>query len=368
LVEAWVPLRTGDVKPPVRWHDEPVSDLWGRLDSLIDRAPSEDDLRSHRLEVPAARRFRAVGRDVPEDFVAQERLAGLRLLTAPLVLERLREAYDGRVVVLKGLEVGMHYPDPALRAFGDIDVLVDDASKAQRALLAAGFVEVGEPELYVDIHHLRPLAADGLPLPVEVHSRPKWLDPLEPPPTTALVEAAVDSRTGVEGILTLPPEHHALLLAVHSWAHEPLRRLRDLLDVAAVAEVSDRAEIERLARAWGVLRLWRATDAAVTTLFFGERPSWALRLWAQNLHRVRERTVLENHLQRWLSDFWAMPTSTAARRVPRRIADDLGPEGDEGWGSKARRTGLALRNAFRARSKHDRELEGRSRRRNQPFG
>jgi len=359
------PRRRGDVKRSGRWHDEPVPDLWGRLDSLIDRAPSEDDLRSHRLEVPAARRFRAVGRDVPEDFVAQERLAGLRLLTAPLVLERLRDAYDGPVVVLKGLEAGMQYPDPALRAFGDIDVLVDDAPEAQRALLAAGFIEVGEPELYVDIHHLRPLAAEGLPLPVEVHSRPKWLDPLEPPPTSALMEAAVAGGTGVEGILALPPEHHALLLAVHSWAHEPLRRLRDLLDVAAVADVADRAQIERLARAWGVLRLWRATDAAIGAVFFGEGPSWALRLWAQNLHRVRERTVLENHLQRWLSDFWAMPVATAGRRVPRRIADELRPEGNEGWRAKGRRTALALRNALRARSEHDRELD---KRRNQPFG
>ena len=337
-----------------------MPDLWRRLETLIDRAPSDDDLRSHRLEVPAARRFRTVGRAVPDDCVAQERLAGLRLLTAPLVLERLRHGYDGRIVVLKGVEVGVHYPDPAMRAFGDIDVLVDDAAEAQRALLAAGFVEVGEPELYVDIHHLRPLAVDGLPLPVEVHSRPKWLDPLEPPPTSDLLAAAVDGRTGVAGVLALPPEHHALVLAVHSWAHEPLRRLRDLLDVAAVAQAADRAEIERLARAWGVDRLWRATDAAIAAVFYGERPSSALRIWAQNLHLARERTVLENHLQRWLSDFWALPPASAARRVPRRFADEFRPEGDEGWRAKAGRTVLAVRNASRARSQHDRELEGRS--------
>ena len=356
------------MSPAGRWHDAPVGDLWRRLDSLIDRAPSDDDLRSHQLEVPAARRFRSVGRPVPEDFVGQERLAGVRLLTAPLVLERLRNAYEGRIVVLKGLEVGARYPDPAMRPFGDIDVLVDDAAEAQRALLAAGFVEVGEPELYVDIHHLRPLAADGLPLPVEVHSRPKWLEPLRPPPTAELIDAAVEGSTGVDGILTLPLEHHALLLAVHSWAHEPLRRLRDLLDIAALAQAADREEIDRLARAWGVRRLWGATDSAIAGVFFGERPSWALRLWAQNLHRVRERTVLENHLQRWLSDFWAMPPTLAARRLPRRVGDAIRPEGDEGWRAKGRRTALALRNASRARSYHDRELEDRAERRNQPFG
>jgi putative nucleotidyltransferase-like protein len=360
----------GDVRAPARWHDWHVlvgsgsggRGLWEAVDRLIDRAPSEDDLRSHRLEVLAARRFRSVGRPVPEDFVDQERRAAIAALMAPRVLERVREAYDGPALVFKGPEVAARYPDPALRAYGDIDLLVPDADKAQRALLAGGFRLVGEPELYIDIHHLRPVLADGLPLIVEIHSRPKWVEQLTPPAVDRLFDSAEPSATGVTGMLAPVPAAHALLLAVHSWAHEPLRRLRDLIDVAAVAAAADADEINRLAQSWHVDRVWRTTLAAVQALL-GERPTpWALRLWAQNLARVRERTVLENHLQRWLSDFWALPPRDAVRGLPQTFVDEVGPGGDEGWREKVSRTALAVRNASRRRSQHDRQLDERTRR------
>lgn len=343
----------------MRMVEPPLDALWERLEAAIDRAPTDGDIRSHRLEIPAARRFRAVGRNVPEDFVAQERLAGLRLLTAPLVLERLRAAYDGRVVVFKGPEVGTHYPDPTLRAFGDIDVFVDDATEAQRALLAAGFVEVGDPSLYVDIHHLRPVAVDGLPLSVEVHSRPKWIEGIDPPATRVLLDAAVPGSSGVEGISGLPPEHHALLLAVHSWAHEPLRRIRDVLDIALVARSADRRAVAELAQAWRVERLWRTTIAAADALFTdGSRPL-ALRVWARNLDRARERTVFENHVQRWLSNFWVLGPEEAVSRLPAILVDEVSPDEGETWRAKLARSALAVRNVGRAKSQHDVQVDER---------
>jgi hypothetical protein len=362
--------QAGDVRTPGRCHHLVVeasrsSDgdgLWGAVEALIDRAPSDDDLRSHRLEVPAARRLRARGRVVPPDFVEQERRAAIAALMAGRVLEQVRAAYDGPALVFKGPEIAARYPDPALRGYGDIDLLVPDADAAQRALLAAGFRLVGDPELYIDIHHLRPVLADGMPLPIEVHSRPKWVDSLRPPATELLFDEAVPSATGVAGMLAPDPARHALLLAVHSWAHEPLRRLRDMIDIAAVAAAAEPGKIDALARAWGVERIWQTSSAAVAALF-GKRPTpWALRLWAQNLARVRERTVLENHLQRWLSDFWALPPLIAARGVPQTLVDELGPGGDERWREKAARTALAVRNASRRRSQHDRELDERARR------
>jgi hypothetical protein len=340
---------------------KPTSRLWSAIDALIDRAPSVDDLRSHRLEVLAGRRLRARGLTVPEDFAAQERFAGIASLTAPLLLERVAGVVGVEAIVLKGPEAAAFYPDSTLRGFGDVDLLVREPLVVQRALRAAGFELVGEPELYVDIHHLRPLAVPGIPLALEVHSRPKWVEPLFPPPVDELFEAAVPGTTGVDGMLRLPAAHHALLLAVHSWAHEPLRRLHDLIDVAAVAAQADRAEIDALARRWGVAPLWRTTIAAADAMFAGGARPLALRLWAQNLVRVRERTVLENHLQRWLSDFWALSPRTALRRVPQTFAYELGPEGGEGWRAKLGRAGLAVRNASRRRSHHDRELEARSR-------
>ena len=210
--------------------------LWRRVDALIDSAPSEGDLRSHRLEVLAARRLRAAGRVVPPDFMMQERLAAIAAITAPRVLECVAAAYPRRAIVLKGPEVAALYPAPGMRNYWDIDLLVEDSEEAHLTLRQAGFEPVGDPALYVGIHHLRPLRPPAMPLPVEIHSRPKWLADHPPPPVTELFDAAIPSITGVDGILTLPPAHHALLLAVHSWAHEPLRRLRDMVDIAAMAE------------------------------------------------------------------------------------------------------------------------------------
>lgn len=335
-------------------------ELWQAVDRLVDRAPSLDDLRSHRLELFAARRWRALGVPVPADLLEQERRAAIGVLAARLLLERVRSSYDGEIVLLKGLDVAARYPDPALRAFGDLDLLVADAPAAQAGLLAAGFEEVGDPSLFVDIHHLRPLRWPDLPLVVEIHSRPKWIDggPAAPP-IAELLAAAVPAEQGVQ---VLPPAHHALLLAAHSWAHEPLRRLRDLIDIAVMAEAAGRAEVAELARDWRLERLWRVTIATADAVLFGRSRPWALRLWAQNLEKVRERTVLENHLQRWFSDFSVMPPAAAAARLPATIGSELRPEGDEGWGNKLSRSRRAMRNATRRRSAHDDEL-ARSRRR-----
>jgi Uncharacterised nucleotidyltransferase len=334
-------------------------DVWEAVDRLIDRAPTEDDLRAHRLEVLAARRYRILGLPVPPDFVAQERLSGLVALTTPLVMERVRAAYHGPAIVLKGPQVAARYPDPGMRVYGDIDLLVPDARAAQNALLADGFQLVGEPEKYVDIHHLRPLAVNGLPIHVEIHSRPKWVAGKAPPATEILLEAARRCATDVPGVLALPPTHEAVLLAAHSWAHEPLLRLRDLIDVAVVAREADRAEMNALARAWGINKIWATTIAAIDSLFANERMPWALRLWAQNLPRVRERTVLESHLQRWLSDFWALSPSAAALGLPRRFLEEIRPMRGEGWRDKFSRTSLAFGNATRRRSHHDRAVDER---------
>ena len=335
------------------------SELWDAVDRIVDRAPSLGDLASHRLELVAARRWRAQGKDVPLAVVEQERRAAIATLTAPVVLSRVREAYDGPIVPIKGMEVARLYPDSALRLFGDVDVIVDDAAKAQAALLAAGFQEVGDPELYLEIHHLRPVQRPELPLVVEIHSAPKWVDGLAAPPTSELLAAA---EVDANGIGILPPAHHAVLLAVHSWAHEPLRRLRDVIDVAVMAEAADAGEAAAVARAWGVEDLWRATtDVIEAVLYDGSRP-WSLRLWAQNLERARERTVLENHLQRWLSDFWILPTGRAARNLPGTIRREIAPAGDEGWRKKLGRTARAMRNASQRRSEHDEELASQDRR------
>jgi Uncharacterised nucleotidyltransferase len=344
----------------IAWKEEDLAEvgpLWPAVTELVARAPRLADLYSHRLELFEARRLRGAGQQLPDDLLARERRAEISALTAPLLLSRVRAAYDGPLLLVKGPEVAARYPDPALRAFGDVDLLTEDAGAAQRALLAAGFEEVGDPELYLDIHHLRPLCWPGLPLVVEIHSRPKWVDGLEGPPIAELFAAARPAAVGVDGVLAAAPGQHALLLAAHSWAHEPLRLLRDLVDVSALAAEADRSEIEATARRWGVERLWRSTIAAADFVLGDvQRPPAALRIWAQNLELARERTVLENHLQRWLSDFWVLPPRRAARRLPRVAASELLPEHDEGWRRKLGRTLRAVRNGLRRRSEHHEDL------------
>ena len=204
------------------------------------------------------------------------------------------------MLVLKGPELAARYPNRS-RLFGDLDILVTDANETQRALIAAGFVELDDPEgLWVGIHHLPRLSWPGLPLHIEVHSRPKWLEGSSPPRIEELFEAAVPTSSGVPGLLAPSPAHHAILVAAHAWAHQPLGRLRDLVDVGALAAEADPWELDDQARKWGVPRLVATTMDALEAVLRGRRTT-PLRLWAGHVAEVRDQTVFEHHLERMLA-------------------------------------------------------------------
>lgn len=332
--------------------------LWEAVDRLLDGVEDLADVRAHRLDLLKADRLRRLGRRVPAELAAEERASALRSLAAPLLLERVRAAADGPVLVLKGPEVARWYPAPGLRSFDDVDVLAANAGRTQRALLHAGFVEVGDPRLYTDIHHLRPLHLPGFPLVVEVHERPKWVEGLPEPSAERLLAAAAPAPNG---LLSLPPAEHALVLAAHAWAHQPLEQLGRLIDVAAVCQGASRAQVDGLARAWGVERLWRTTARAVDTLLHGTDPSWPLRTWARGLRSGREQTVLENHLERVLAGFAVLPPGRAVAAAGAGLRRTLTPYPGEGWDRKAERAREALVHALWRRSSHDRVLGGRRR-------
>jgi hypothetical protein len=332
------------------------TDLWSCLDALVDRT-SLSALRLNALHLFAGRRLRALGRPVPSDLAAEERAAALLTLVAPVVLERVRSVCHGPLMLIKGPEVAAYYPASELRPFWDVDLLVPDAEEVQRALLAAGFQPIGDPSLYVGIHHLRPLVLPGLPVAVEVHSRPKWADGFAPPTTDELLEAGVPASVAVPGIDTLPAEHHALLLTAHAWAHEPLRRLRDLVDVAAVADAADALELRRLAAEWGVQRLWRTTATVAGAVLLGHELPRTIRRWACNLEVGRERTVLENHLARWLSGFAIFPPHKALLGLGAILASELRPAPEESWPAKVSRARTAIGNAFTHLSDHERSMD-----------
>lgn len=335
--------------------------MWAAVQQLVERAPDEAALCHHGLHLLAAARQATDGKAVSRPFQRERRAMAARELVVPLALGAARDAYDGRLLLVKGPEAARCWPAPATRPYRDLDLIADDAGLAHAAFKAAGFVETGRPELYVGIHHLRPLYLPGLPFTLEIHSRPKWPAGLPGPDTADLFSRAVEGSTGVDGILALPPAEHAVLLAAHAWAHRPLGRLSQLVDVAAVARETDRAELRAVSRRWRCGRLWRTTsDACDCLLAAGPRPA-PLRTWARHLEGARERTVRAEHLQRWMAAFWGLPVPGAVSACAAAIATDLRPWQEEGWASKLMRARSALDDAALAKSEHDLRIEAQPR-------
>ncbi len=147
--------------------------LWTNVARLIERAPRESDLRYHGVDLLAAQHDRRLGRTPALHTIAATRTAAATSLIAPLVLQRALAAVNGPVVLMKGPEVAEYYENSLTRPYRDIDLLVEDADAAWNAMVEAGFEPTGDPELYIGIHHLRPLVLPGLPLVVEVHHEPE---------------------------------------------------------------------------------------------------------------------------------------------------------------------------------------------------
>jgi hypothetical protein len=345
---------TGPIELSSERIDEPA--LWARVEQLVDAAPSLGSLRTHRLQLVAARIQSAHGIPVPPDLRREQRRAAVMAMSAPLLLARARSAYDGALLLIKGPEVAARYANPSDRSFRDLDLVADDAPAAQRALIAAGFVELGDPAAYEHDQHLCPLAWPDIPLIVEVHRRanaPAWLPRLE---ARDILETAVPTATGVDGLVAPSPAAHALILAAHSWAHYPVGRLRDVLDLAVVLAGEERRRVREIARDWGWEGIWRVSEEALDAVFATQPSRGSPSFMARHLRTARERTVLENHLANLAAPICSLP----ARRVPRAVAgvlaDTATPGRDEPWRYKLRRARLALAHAFMATSSHEQTL------------
>jgi hypothetical protein len=348
--------------------------IWDQLDRLIDEAPGIGVLRAHALHLLAAQRWRSLARPIPGDLLEQERRSAVTALVVPSLLERIRDACEGKIVILKGPEVAALYPDPALRTFNDLDLLVEDADAAQRQLLAAGFEEVADPpwvipggnadrDPFANIQHARPVLWPGVPLPIELHRWPNWPRWLDLPPVPELLASSVPATVEIDGVSTLLPEYHALVLVAHSWTHEPLTRMRDIVDIALMTDAAGRNRVAAVADGWGMRRVWNSTiSIADACLQNGTQPTLSQRIWARNLDPLRERTVFESHLESWVSGFWAVPPLEALKLLAGNLLGDLRPATGEQWGPKLARTASAFKNALKPKSAHDRQLGGASRR------
>ncbi len=345
------------------------STFWESVDRLLDVLPA-DLVCDHGLGPLAARRLRATGRPLSQQLVREERAAAASNLVAPSLLRRIREAVEGPLVLLKGPELSRRYPDRA-RRFGDLDLLPEDAERAQAALLAAGFRLQDRdwpPEGYHATerphYHLHPLEWPGVPLRVEIHKHVKWPDGVQPPANSDIFASAVPSVVGVPDLLTPAPAQHAVILASHAWGEIPFRRLRQLVDIRAFIEGGPNpAELRAAAAAWGFERGWQSALDVCAWKFEGGPEPRSVRLWARHLQEVREPTVLEMHVQEWLAPFWMMPPATATRLAATAVTRDFRPQIGQTWGDKLAQMGRALRHPFSSKTEHDRR-SGRGRFRN----
>jgi hypothetical protein len=328
--------------------------IWRTLDERLARADVAGVL-ANKLGPIAARSMRHDGRPVPKALETEARLAKTAWISAIPLLNRIRSVYDGPVLLIKGPEVAARYPERA-RSFMDVDVLAADPHALHAAMRADGCVLVDDPEIYEnqDQHHLRPVQWPDTWLRVEIHVRPWWPEGSTAPPVEEIVAAAVPSATGVPGISAPHPAHHAIILASHAWESQPLETLRDLVDVAAVAAEADEGELTATARAWGIERIWRTTYGAATGLLGAPRRTAAVRIWARHLPAVRERSVLSNHLQRWLSPFWRLPPVPALRWIAAAFRQEIFPYPDESWRDKLIRVRYAFANPRAPMSVHRR--------------
>ena len=343
--------------------------LWSDVERIVESGLNDaEGLCAHALAPLAAAVLAHRGCELPAPILRQHRAAQLAALTAPVLLARARDALQCPMLLMKGPEAAARYPDGA-RTYGDLDILVPDTRAARQEMLGAGFVEEEDVEgLWVGLHHLAPLFWPGLPLKIELHHEPKWLDGVEPPSVELLFEAAVPSRAGVEGVLAPAPAHHALLLAAHAWAHHPLGRARDLVDIGAFTAEADAADVVRLAHVWGLSRVWATTSRALDAFLAGRR-TWPLRLWAKHIHELRIQTVFEDHLERLISPFWGFPPAEAARRSAGALVNEVRPAFDEDWPEKIKRSISALRGGTAPVTEHRQRLgesATRGRGRNKP--
>lgn len=314
--------------------------IWQSVTDLLSDV-SVTGIRANKLGPMAARNWPAQGRPVPDALASDARLARAAWISSQPLLRRIRAQTEGPLLLIKGPEVAALYPGHA-RGFMDLDLISPNAAAVHAALRADGFVEVEDPELFENHHHLRPLQRPEMFLRVEIHERPMWPAHLRPPAVAEIVDGAVASATGVDGISAPDPAAHALILCSHAWVHEPLDTLRDLIDVSVVAAQAEPARLEELARQWGIERIWKTTYRAASGLLETRQPTRATRVWGRHLPAVAERTVVGNHLQRWLSGFWALPPRAALQWLAGVFAQELRPYPDETWGEKLIRVRAAF--------------------------
>jgi len=156
------------------------------------------------------------------------------------------------VLVAKGAAVGAFYPDPALRPFGDLDLLVPQvqAKQAEEALHRLGYSCSMPKAWWSDhLHHLPPMVRDEGSLAIEVHWRLDHEDMAGRLPAEDLWARAVSWSVEGQPALRLDAVDMALHLCLHAVVqHRARLGLRPLCDLAQVTDGWEQERWDALVR------------------------------------------------------------------------------------------------------------------------
>lgn len=133
-------------------------------------------------------------------------------------LHRLMTAHEIPYCVIKGCSSAKDYPDPLLRAMGDVDFLVPDAfwDKAKKVLLEDGFVASGEDhDFHLEFHKKN--------INMEMHHEPFGLRGEKEQMLLEIVPELIDNSTMAHcdaASFRMPDAFgHGIVLLLHAYRH-----------------------------------------------------------------------------------------------------------------------------------------------------
>jgi hypothetical protein len=153
-------------------------------------------------------------------------------------------------MVVKGAALGIFYPDPALRLYGDLDIMVPAAQldMAEQALNGLGYHGFASKAWWLDrFHHLPPMVSESAALLVELHWRLDYQEEKGRLPTDDLWARAIPWRVQDQPALRLDAVDTLLHLCRHAVVqHRVAGSFRYLCDLAQITEGWRQAEWETL--------------------------------------------------------------------------------------------------------------------------
>lgn len=200
-----------------------------------------------------------------ESAYFQKVASNIRVIHEHQELHQLLSANNVSYVVMKGSTSAMYYPEPFLRAMGDVDFLVDksDLEKVGRVLEQAGFVrsEDNEHECHIAYHR----NANGIRSIWEMHWAPGGIPDGDAGELTRqyladIIDTAVPCTIKGSECLVPSPFPHGLIMLLHTAIHliNTGVGLRHLCDWAVFAnKFSDEEFYELFEEKLKSIGMWR---------------------------------------------------------------------------------------------------------------